>query len=132
MPSVAVIPSATPSPSPSPSPSPTPVYEDLSGIPTTPELAHRYPTAQGRSRALSGRRRALRDRRVTVAQPPASRFSVSASLRRFSSRVFMIEPATFIPSTVGPGIASRCGRPRRRVSSRASVRAAIRAAIVAS
>lgn len=41
---------ATPSPrptaSPSPSPSPVPlIYEDLSGIPTTAELAHRYPIA---------------------------------------------------------------------------------------
>lgn len=41
-------PSASPTPSASapPSPSPTPaIYEDLSGIPTTPELAHRYPIA---------------------------------------------------------------------------------------
>ncbi len=38
--------SASPSASPSSSPSPAPeVYEDLSGIPTTAELAHRYPIA---------------------------------------------------------------------------------------
>ncbi len=38
-------PSATASPSASPSTSPGPVYEDLSGVATTPELAHRYPIA---------------------------------------------------------------------------------------
>jgi hypothetical protein len=39
-------PSASPSPSSSPSPSPTPeIHEDLSGIPTTAALAHRYPIA---------------------------------------------------------------------------------------
>ena len=39
-------PSARPSASPSPSPSPVPlIYEDLSGIATTAELAHRYPIA---------------------------------------------------------------------------------------
>jgi hypothetical protein len=38
--------SASPPASPSPSPSPVPlIYEDLSGIPTTAELAHRYPIA---------------------------------------------------------------------------------------
>jgi hypothetical protein len=38
--------STTPSASPSPSPSPTPqTFDDLSGIPTTAELAHRYPIA---------------------------------------------------------------------------------------
>ncbi len=38
--------SASPSPGSSPSPSPAPaVYEDLSGIPTTADLAHRYPIA---------------------------------------------------------------------------------------
>jgi hypothetical protein len=57
-PTPAATPSASPSPSPTttPTPSPTPVptptptptpeaYEDLSGIPTTKELAHRYPIA---------------------------------------------------------------------------------------
>jgi len=39
-------PSAIPTSSPSPSPSPAPeIYEDLSGIPTTAALAHRYPIA---------------------------------------------------------------------------------------
>jgi len=39
-------PSPRPTASPSPSPSPVPlIYEDLSGIPTTGELAHRYPIA---------------------------------------------------------------------------------------
>lgn len=41
-----VRPAVTPTASPSPSPSPAPVhYEDLSGIVTTAELAHRYPIA---------------------------------------------------------------------------------------
>lgn len=41
-----ITPSPRPSASPSPSPSPVPpIYEDLSGIPTTAELAHRYPIA---------------------------------------------------------------------------------------
>jgi hypothetical protein len=43
-------PTATPTPSPTPLPTPTPIptpeaYEDLSGIPTTKDLAHRYPIA---------------------------------------------------------------------------------------
>lgn len=38
-------PTPSPSASPTPSPSPTPIYEDLSGIVTTAELAHRYPIA---------------------------------------------------------------------------------------
>jgi hypothetical protein len=39
-------PSLSPTPSPTPTPAPTPeAYEDLSGIPTTKELAHRYPIA---------------------------------------------------------------------------------------
>jgi hypothetical protein len=42
--SASASPSASPSPSPSPSPAPV-IYEDLSGIPTTAELAHRYPIA---------------------------------------------------------------------------------------
>lgn len=37
---------ASPSPDASPSPSPTPaIHEDLSGVPTTADLAHRYPIA---------------------------------------------------------------------------------------
>ena len=47
-PSIDASPSASASPSDSGSPSPSlapPVYEDLSGIPTTAELAHRYPIA---------------------------------------------------------------------------------------
>jgi hypothetical protein len=49
-PSPSVAPPASPSPSPVVSPSPTPIptppaYEDLSGVATTAELAHRYPIA---------------------------------------------------------------------------------------
>jgi len=71
VPSVAVLPSATPSPSPSPSPSSTPVHEDLSGIPTTPELAHRYPIAVMLDDSPAGRPQAGLSAASIVWQAPA-------------------------------------------------------------
>jgi hypothetical protein len=45
-PSLVAIESQSPSASSAPAPSPTPlIYEDVSGVPTTAELAHRYPIA---------------------------------------------------------------------------------------